>query len=272
VKVPGVPAETPKYLRVTEQLEDQMRRLPPNSLLATEQQLAKRFLVSRITIRRALSVLERSGRVSRIRGRGTIVSAPKIVRRIVPARTIDSDFRDQGIKLETRILLYEPRATPTGEARARLMLGSRATVGHLVMARLVDDQIICHDRRYLPATLASRFNPVLAEREPVSDILQQLAGGRIVGADLEMEISAADADVARCLGVVPGMLIAINMFTEYLETQVPLECGVMSYRIDRVKFQVVQRESARRGRQSSGQVVGRNRRSRPAEPSAVHGS
>lgn len=253
MKGAGTTATALKYILLTETLQEQLRSLPPNSLLPGEQQLAKRFMVSRITVRRALGILERSGRVSRVRGRGTIVSAPKISRRIVPARTIDQDFREQGIKLETRVLAYEPRVTASEPVRERLQLSRRATAGHLMLARLVDDQIICHDRRYLPPSLAARFNPVLLKNNTVSDILQQLARRRIAAAGLEMEISAADPDVARTLGIVPGMLIAINSFTEYLGNGEPLEFGVMSYRVDRVKFWIAQREPVLRATASEFQ-------------------
>ena len=66
--------KAPRYVNVATVLEGEISRLAPNSLLPTEVQLARRFGVSRITVRGALDVLERSGLVSRLRGRGTIVS------------------------------------------------------------------------------------------------------------------------------------------------------------------------------------------------------
>ena len=64
-------AEQPRYLDVASMLQEEIGVLAPNSLLPTEQQLAKRFGVSRITVRGALDLLERSGSVTRLRGRGT---------------------------------------------------------------------------------------------------------------------------------------------------------------------------------------------------------
>ena len=76
----------PRYLAVTEALRAEITAASPNTLLPTEQQLARRFGVSRLTLRRALGLLERSGLVSRQRGRGTTVSPTKIRRLLAPSR------------------------------------------------------------------------------------------------------------------------------------------------------------------------------------------
>jgi GntR family transcriptional regulator len=78
----------PRYLAVMEALRAEIAAAAPNTILATEQQLARRFGVSRLTLRRALGVLERSGLVSRQRGRGTSVSPPKISRLLAPLYTL----------------------------------------------------------------------------------------------------------------------------------------------------------------------------------------
>src|SRR4026209_2154274 len=88
----------PRYAEVAMILGDQIRAMAPNSLLPTEEQMARRFGVTRVTIRRALGLIERGGAITRLRGRGTIVSPPKVIRHL--ARTIERDFREQGIKLE----------------------------------------------------------------------------------------------------------------------------------------------------------------------------
>ena len=69
----------PRYVVIAQTLENEVKGLSPNSLLPTEDQMARRFSVSRITIRSALELLENSGLISRLRGRGTIVSPKKLI-------------------------------------------------------------------------------------------------------------------------------------------------------------------------------------------------
>ena len=105
-------SKTPRYLDVAASLDREISMLAPNCLLPTEQQLAKRFGVSRVTVRVALDLLERNGMVSRLRGRGTTVSPPKITRRFFPWHSFEQDLKEQGIDYETRILFYEPQSEP----------------------------------------------------------------------------------------------------------------------------------------------------------------
>jgi GntR family transcriptional regulator len=212
--------------------------MAPNSLLPTEEQLARRFGVSRVTIRRALGLIERSGEITRLRGRGTIVSPPKVTRHL--ARTIERDLREQGIKLETKLVDYSPEVSPPESVRQRLRLPPGASTGCLQLIRIVDDLIICHDLRYIAPALAQQFSPLLLQGQSLSEILRDLGRMRITTADLETEIVPSSRPVAKLLGITPGTLVAVNTFTEYFEDGTASETGVMSYRIDRVRFKLVQ--------------------------------
>jgi GntR family transcriptional regulator len=228
--------KAPRYLDVASVLESEVAALAPNSLLPTEQQLAKRFGVSRVTLRRALDILERNGSVSRQRGRGTIVSPPKITRRFTPLYNFEHDLREQGIAFETRVLAYEPTTTPPEAIRECLKLPPGSTVGFLSLARLVEDRIISHDRRHFPPATALRFDPQLVTGRAVSDVIEGLVGQRVATVDWESEIVSAPREVSAVLGIAPGALIVANSFTYYLESGAPIESGTMSYRVDRCKF------------------------------------
>lgn len=225
----------PQYLDVASTLHREIEDLAPNSLLPTEVQLAKRFGVSRVTIRRAMEMLESSGLISRMRGRGTIVSPPKITRRFSPLFTFERDLIEQGVDFKTQLLGFE-MVTPPSVIQRRLKLGKDEKAGLLMLLRLVDEQIICHDRRYFSPSVAKELETVLPNEQEVMPALEELVGIRISEVDWESEIIASSPDVADILRVVPGTLIVSNTFTYYLENGDPVEAGVMSYRIDRCKF------------------------------------
>ena len=116
--------KVPQYQVVAEALRREISELAPNSLLPTEQQLARRFGVSRATLREALDLLERGGLISRFRGRGTVVSPPKITRRFSPLQSFERDLTEQGIVFETRVLAYDSKSIVPNFIRARLRLPS----------------------------------------------------------------------------------------------------------------------------------------------------
>lgn len=226
----------PQYQAVAEALRHEISELAPNTLLPTEQQLARRFGVSRVTLREALDLLERGGLISRFRGRGTVVSPPKITRRFSPLYSFERDLTEQGVAFETQVLTYESKAIVPDFIRARLRLPDGGSAGFLSLVRLVDDRIVCHDRRHYPMAIAARIEPNLVEHRDVSRVLEDLVGKRITAVDWESEIVPSSMEVAAALGLSPGGLILANTFTYLVEDGTPVEAGVISYRIDRCKF------------------------------------
>jgi GntR family transcriptional regulator len=227
----------PRYLAVTDALRADVVAAAPNTILPTEQQLARRFGVSRPTLRRALGLLERSGLVSRQRGRGTIVSPPKVTRSLAPLYTIEEDARQQGIKLETRILRYEPALAPPAHIRERLGLGARGRVAFLALLRLVDGRIIAVDHAHLPARLVAGFQPEEVGERPLLEVLREQTGIRIGRLDWEIEIQPSSPEVAAALGITPGVLVVASRTTAYAVDGAPVSRSERCYRIDRVKFQ-----------------------------------
>ena len=171
-----MPSRSPRYLDVAAILQDEINLLAPNSLLPTEQQLAKRFGVSRITVRGALDLLEKSGLVSRLRGRGTTVSPPKVTRHFAPLQSFEQDLASQGIDFETRVLAFDPKSTAPDLILDRLRLPSNGPVGYLSLTRLVDDRIVCHDGRYYPPEVAQRLKPERVIEHDASKVLEDLVG------------------------------------------------------------------------------------------------
>lgn len=95
----------PKYKSVAENLYEKIRsgNLEPGEALPSEQKLADRYGVSRITVRRALEVLEDEGQVQRQHGRGTFVrSSPAAGSLLYVGRTHDHFYRDLYAALQRR--------------------------------------------------------------------------------------------------------------------------------------------------------------------------
>ena len=72
------PETQPKYVRVRTELEHVLADLEEGDSVPSERVLSERFSVARETVRQALQELLVEGRIER-RGRGTVVSAPKMV-------------------------------------------------------------------------------------------------------------------------------------------------------------------------------------------------
>jgi GntR family transcriptional regulator len=233
----------PRYLAVLDALHAEIAAAPPNTMLPTEQALARRFGVSRLTLRRALGLLERSGLVSRRPGRGTVVSPPKVTRLLAPLYTLEEDLRGQGIKLETRLLRYAPAIEPPPHVRETLRLRARSRVAVVELLRLVDGRIIAHDLAYVPSAYAARLQPERVGEHPLLEVLRDRERVRLDRLDWELEILPSAPAVAGALGVTPGMLVVASRATAYADDGVPVSRSERCYRIDRVKFHVATRYS-----------------------------
>jgi DNA-binding GntR family transcriptional regulator len=258
--VPGTSVVESRYLRVASTLRRWISDdLHPWSVIPTEEQLAKRFAVSRATIRRALGMLEQAGVVTRQRGRGTTVSPPKITRHFSPLNSFEEDMRRQGVDFETRIRSYLPKTEAPLFIRERLKLGLGATVGSLSLVRVVNDLIVCHHSVFFPPAVAASLDPDLVRSHSIPFALVEATGMPTTQVDFESEIVPAEGEVAAALRITAGSLIVSNTYTNYQENGVPVEAGTISYRIDRCKFHITGRLSGDLNVQRSGRRRGRDR-------------
>jgi GntR family transcriptional regulator len=73
-------SSVPLYYQLQELLKEKIESevWRPGDLLPSEPELASQFGVSRIVVRQALAILEDDRQIIRVRGRGTLVAAPKL--------------------------------------------------------------------------------------------------------------------------------------------------------------------------------------------------
>lgn len=229
------PAEL-RYLSFAETLRSEILALPPNTVLPTEQQLSERFGTSRVTLRRAMDILEQAGLVTRQRGRGTIVSPAKLTRMLPPLTTIEEDCAAQNRRLTTKVRCFEPKAEPPEFVKDRLHLKRGETVGLLELLRSVDDRIASFERRFLPSAIARRFDPDTLETTPFIEIVRAIAPGPSVTADWELDVVPAFRESAIALGITPGVLVVETTSAEYQKNGSPIVVSRTLYRMDRVNF------------------------------------
>lgn len=231
----------PRYVAIAETLEGELRDLAPNSLLPTEDQMARRFDVSRITVRAALDLLENSGLISRLRGRGTIVSPKKLVRTFSPFLSFEADMKNQGVAFTTQVLGFEKSIPAPPDVARQLALPDDSRVARLSLVRLVDDQVICHDSRYYPEDIGQKIDPKQAEVVPCAGIIQSATGTKIRRVSWESEIMSASQEVATALGIANRTLVFANNYIWFAKGRQPIETGMITYRVDRCKFHFQER-------------------------------
>jgi len=122
---------------------------PVNSQIPTERELCEAFGVSRITVRKALSELEREGYLYRKQGRGTFVTSPKIEQRLSRFYSFSEEIRKMGYTPSSKILdLTTMKADKKIAAHLQIEIG--AEVYNLERIRLANEEPFAMENSFIP--------------------------------------------------------------------------------------------------------------------------
>ncbi len=101
------------YLQIKENIEEGIHsgKYPIGSRLPSENDLCKMFNVSRITIRKALNILENNGMIYSIHGKGTFVKTNVIDSELKKISSFGATLKNMGYSGFTKVIKYEERKT-----------------------------------------------------------------------------------------------------------------------------------------------------------------
>ncbi|MCU7554256.1 histidine utilization repressor [Alteromonas sp. ASW11-19] len=109
----------PRFITIKSALLDDIAagRLQPGAQVASENQLATRFGVSRMTARRAISELVTEGILARTQGVGTFVADSRPMASMLTVRGIQEEIRARGHKHHCELLCHDQRVAENGVAQ-----------------------------------------------------------------------------------------------------------------------------------------------------------
>lgn len=195
--------EIPKHVQLRERLAERARTMAPGDALPSERVLMEHYGVSRATVRKALDALEVDGVVSRAPGKGTYVSANRVLSTLHLA-SFTEDMRRRGHVPSTRVLSVE-RQSPQGAARLHLGDGPAWRVRRL---RLADETMMAFEDSWWSCELA----PGLGQQDltgSLYDLVSRLYGTVVDHAAQTVWAETADATVSKPLQVSPGAALLV---------------------------------------------------------------
>lgn len=188
----------PLYYRVYEIIRKQIERgdYPENTPLPGEHELANRFEVSRVTIRRTMRILEEAGMITRLRGRGTFVNSD-VIAKSTPENYSGFDQNVKDFEAATQVERIGSQITQlpawAHEAIEDEDAGKDFDSNVLGMeyTRSADGVTFSHIRVYVPTQIADLLNVDALGNKTLTTAIEE-TGTLIV--DIDQKLTAVSAD------------------------------------------------------------------------------
>ncbi|KMO80065.1 GntR family transcriptional regulator [Mycolicibacterium obuense] len=223
----------PKPYVVRTGLDEILAGLSEGDAFPPERELALRFGVARDTVRQAVHELLVEGRIER-RGRGTVVSRPKLVQPL-SLKSYTEGAQRMG-RVPGRLLVSCERVTVDAEITAALDVAPTARVMHLERVLLADGARIGLESSYLPL---HRFASLLQTFDPTTSLYAAIRERGVVFGEATERIETVlptprEAGLLESTTAMPMLLLNRRS----VDTDgCPIEVVRALYRGDRVAFE-----------------------------------
>ena len=198
-------SHVPLYFQLESLVEKQIREgiLRPGEKILSENELCKKYQISRTTARQAVQELVRVGLLVRTQGLGTFVADHHVQKPVEQLEGLTQDLMQQGKLPKSTVLQFSTIIPPVDVSRALLLNPNDAAI-IIKRLRLADNEALCVDAVYLPY---DRFNTILnydMETSSLYAILQEEFGTIPTRSINTIQVIALDADIAELLEVQKG--------------------------------------------------------------------
>jgi len=205
--------------------------------LPTENDLADRYAVSRVTVRRALGELARERLIERRRSAGTRV----IYRRAPAPVTADisgvlANIADMGRRTAVKLLSFD-YVPATGAVAEALGVGPNELLQRSIRVRAVDRVPFSYLTTHVPESIALTFTKQELASRPLLELLER-AGVKVEHARQRISAGLATPDVAEALEVRAGSPLLELVRVVYDRSGRAVEHLHALYRPDRYAFEM----------------------------------
>lgn len=231
----AIPLHHKVYVVLRQQIVD--GQYSPDAAMPSEQELARTFEVSRITVRRALERLQREGLVSRARGRGTFARPSMLpAGEQINLRGLFENLLAMGLR--TRVKLVEVAYLPASPTIAEILkVKPEAFVQRAIRLRYHRDVPFSHLTTYLPEDIAAHCKEEDLADKPLLLLLER-AGVKVTAGEQVISAKLADPIVAPLLEVETGSpLISVKRIV-LDQNERPVEYLHSLYRPDIYEYQM----------------------------------
>lgn len=246
----------PLYYQIVEQLKEQIAAgdLASGVRLPSERELSEQAGVSRMTVRQALTTLQRDGLIEVRQGIGAFVTPPKQTYDVLHLLGFSEEIGRRGDYVES-VVLEQAIVTPPGRVAQRLALAEVSQTVKITRLRKVNAEPILLETSYLPAARCLGLAEVDLATNSLYQVLEHRYGLYLRRAQQTMECVVATEYEQALFGLREGAPVLLLEGVTYAERNEPVEYFKAIYRGDRCKFQMESWRDSREMETNGGQRV-----------------
>jgi len=227
----------PLYVQIADELISKIESgaLSPGDQLAPERELSAELNVNRMTLRKALQLLESQGLLERRHGIGNFIAHSRIDRRMETIFRFSKGVVNRGFSPGTRLINI--RVVASGPKLARdLNIDESDQVYDILRLRLINQEPVMLEGYKIPVHRFPGLNKFDLEGRSIYEILEDDFGTRIVRNRQSLEPIIATKLDAKLLEIKPGDPLMLEKRVSYDQQDQPVEFGEDRYRGDRFRF------------------------------------
>lgn len=226
----------PVYWRIAGILRSSIRagKLEEDGHFPSEKQLAEQFQVSLMTIRQALTQLERDGLISKQRGRRSRIQKIALEPDVFTLKGSIEALIEHNIKATVRVINVQEASAPPRLASlfglARLLKFERV--------RLIQGERVSYLVNYMSPKMGRQITKDLLRRVPMLKIMREKLGLRISRIDQVLNARLADTAIAERLGIEFGSPVMHSEGQVFLGNGSMVEFRESFHRGDRHRYRL----------------------------------
>lgn len=229
----------PRHSQISQWLRGQIEEgvFEPEEKLPSENDLAKKFEVSRVTIRRALQSLESDEIIYRCQGLGSFVNDKRTPHNLVRLTDFNEDMAKAGLIASSEVHEFKIIESPAW-LLAPLQLEEGTKVVQIDRLRMANGSPVAFDSTWLPVLYGQLLSQKKLEKATIYRILEDEYDIRLVRGTYRFTADKANKSLAKALHIEKGEPLLLIERSTFTIGNKPVYFQRRYYRSDKVMYEM----------------------------------